>query len=184
MIHRIRQAGEALEQAATGTIEQVDRVIGRIGLGDAPQGHQGAIGAERHRIELALSPLTQRHPQHPHQLAAGQVPDAGGLVVGGRHRPAAGPIHRDASDDRGVHAGLDRREGFGGGRRVCRACRWLPHGGLGLGWGGAGGGQQQPEQAEDQQPAASKGQEGHGAAQEGKILPINLKLAAQFRQLL
>ena len=75
VVHHIRQAGEALEQAAAGAIEQVDRRP--IGIGPAPQGHQGAIGAEGHRVELALSPLTQRHPQHPHQLAAGQVPDAG-----------------------------------------------------------------------------------------------------------
>jgi hypothetical protein len=182
--HHIGQAGEALEQAAAGAIEQVDRLWFAGRSGEASQGHQGAIGAEGHRIELALIPLPQRHPQHPHQLAAGQVPDAGGLVVGGRHRPATGPIHGDAIDHRGVHAGLDRREGSGGGRRVCLACRWLPHGGLGPGWGGAGGGQQQPEQAEGQQPASSKGQKGHGAAQGRMILLINLKLAAQFRQML
>jgi len=112
VVNPLRKAADALLQAAARPVEKIDTFLYAGGACPPSQCHQTAIGTQRGGVELAFIVLADRYPQHDEQLAAGQIPDAGGLVKRGGDRVAAGGIHGKTQDRCSMHLRLDGGEGL------------------------------------------------------------------------
>ena len=111
MIDHILQPTQARHETPGGAVQEVDGVIPI----PPPRRDPVPLGVHGHGIELALVAIAHRQAPGAQELAAGGVPQAQGLVMGGAGDPAPPGIGGDTIDLGRVAAILQTEDWFSGG---------------------------------------------------------------------
>ncbi len=105
------QPADALHQFAGGDVEYVDRALAfPVPPGPARGGHRLPVRRHGESKQLPFVTLVHGHTQDGEEPRLRHLPDADRLIVGRGNQAIASSIDDHASNQRGVHPGLDAQD--------------------------------------------------------------------------